>query len=167
MYAHADASVFRVMRDKEPKLQDFGITPKEYDLYIYHWGRGPSGWSIAISFLGTSLVFSSILFVMTRDVVMSIVGGFLVSLWPIPGIVVWLGIAEHLVQPAIKRHKRSRLLQSPVASQIKLYEEARAAYGAVQYKAEQTKRETERVRREAERVQQEAELARKRKLRDY
>ena len=31
----------KVMSEKEPELQDFGITPKEY--YIYHEGQGLMG----------------------------------------------------------------------------------------------------------------------------
>lgn len=63
-----------------------------------------------------------------------------------------------LAVDALYRHfKRSRLLQSPVASQIELYKKAEADYLAIQAEAE-------RVRREAERARWVAEMARRRTI---
>ena len=86
-----------------------------------------------------------------------------------------------LFKPIFVRYKKSRLLSRPIASQIKLYEEALVAYQSkqeetkrarrederVQEEAERIRREAERVRREAERPLLEAEKARRKKLREY
>jgi HJR/Mrr/RecB family endonuclease len=136
----------RVMITKEPELGDFGITPGEYDLYKYTGFDSELAWLSA--FLVGFSVFFSVAFVITRDVYAGIVWGILS---PLPS-----GIVAVSVRPAIVRFKRSRLLKSPVASHIKLYEEARAAY-----------QEAERARWEAERPQREAAKARRRKLREH
>ena len=157
----------RVMITKEPELGDFGITPGEYDLYKYTGFDSELAWLSA--FLVGFSVFFSVAFVITRDVYAGIVWGILS---PLPS-----GIVAVSVRPAIVRFKRSRLLKSPVASHIKLYEEARAAYQEAeraqreaeeaQRQAEGVRREAERARWEAERPQREAAKARRRKLREH
>ena len=93
-----------------------------------------------------------------------------------------LGVpVAYAVHFAIMRYKKSRLLAQPIASQIKSYEEALAAYQSKQEETERARREAERAQEEAERIRREAEgvrrvaerprleaeRARRRKLREY
>ena len=59
------------------------------------------------------------------------------------------------------------MLASPVASQIKLYEDALAAYQEAEREAERQQREAERARWRLRRHSEEAERTRRRKLHDY
>ena len=156
---------------KKPKLQDYRITPEQYAMYF---GRGKG--QILISHrphridgspLAVVVVFLSAVSSSERD--MRVVLHFLV----LSVILGWLLVSvAGLVEPAILRFKRSRVLKNPVASRIKLYEEAMASYQAVQAEANaerarqaeaaRVQREAERARRtEAERARQEAERARR------
>ena len=132
----------RAMSTKKPDLQDFGVTPEEYNEYQYARGGGDlrgSPLGCLVGLIGLLIAFLIALAV-TRDLGAAlgwgILGGGLPSL-----------LVAGLVDEAFfSKFKRSRLLASPVASQIKLYEDALAAY------------------QEAER---EAERQRRRKLHDY
>lgn len=150
------------MSTKRPDLSDFGVTPEEYALYAE---RGRSGGpSCLVALLALVVVFSvasSIALVITRD--------WSVALWS--GVIaIFLGSgltvfgAATLIESAIVRFKRFRLLKSPVASQIKLYEEAEAAFRMAQEKTNRERWKTERARREAESAQREAERRMRRKL---
>ena len=150
------------MSAKEPQLENFGITPKDYDLYIGRSTDGLTGWI----FLTLWLISSVVVFVITRDGEIVIGAAFWV-------LFLWGAVAAG-VSSAIVRFRRSRLLASPVGSQIKLYEEALAAYRSNQEKAraaqleyEQAQREAERAQQEAERARQQAERERLRKLSEY
>ena len=89
----------------------------------------------------------------------------------IPGFIVSVTLScYHLPKPLYgfkKARERSRLLASPVASQIKLYENAIATYTEEEREAERAKREAERARRAAETERLKIERARRRKLEDY
>ncbi|MCE2405817.1 MAG: restriction endonuclease, partial [Dehalococcoidia bacterium] len=58
-------------------------------------------------------------------------------------------------------------MASPVASQIKLYKEAQAAYINTKWETARAQREAARARREAERAKREAESARRRKFQEH
>ena len=161
------------MSTKKPDPQDFGITPEEYALYRSNGTSSyldPSCLTSLLIPLVTFLVIVSIVFIVTRDLGVALpwgIGGGIFLLWATI-------IVTQLVDSTIVRFKRSRLLASPVAAQIKLYEEAQTAYRVIQEEterarreAEQAQREAERVRREAERAQWKAERARRRKLSDH
>ncbi len=151
------------MNAKKPELQDFRITPEEYDLYVGKRGLYPSdrafGYSLAVIFV---VAFSS-LYVGTRDL----------------GIAFWLGlsitaaslmlvvpIVGSLVKLAITHYQRDRLLGSPIVSRIELYEEALAAYQNIIEDAKRARREAERQRWEAERARERAEWARQKAERE-
>ena len=153
---------------REPELQDFGVTPEEYALYKGQWGKHPWEESVERLWLPGSVVIAMVVACVTiqvnRDLgavlVSGIVGfvvGGIVMVGPVTSAV------EAIVRP-MQNRKRSRLLESPVASQIKLYEKAMATYTEEKGEAERQQREAERVRRTAEKARQEAERARRRKL---
>ena len=152
------------MSTKEPELQDFGITPKDYSLYIEKDKEFPSWSTILFSPVGVFLFFFILIYlarVGDVEFVGAIVFGlFFTGLWALIGIVV-------LVDIAVTRFKKSRLFKSPVVSQIKLYEKARADYREMKWETERQQREAERARREAERQRQEAERQRQSKLEQY
>ena len=153
------------MTAKEPELRDFGVTPEEYALYK---GEGhllsPERGDL-VPFIIT-LVVALVVFAITRNSTTAFLwgaGSFF------PGLLVTL-----LVEPVIVRLKRARLLRSPVAPMIKLYEEATTTYQVIQEEAERQQREAEKARQEAERTRraserarQKAERARRRKLIDH
>lgn len=124
------------MSAKEPELQDFGITPKEYDLYVGGSKAEYLGQILLILYVG----IPAAAFFITLDVSAALGALFLLVLAFFP-----VGLVAFSINLAIVRFKRSQLVTSPVASRIKLYEESLAAY-----------RETERVRLEAERVRWES-----------
>ena len=154
------------MNAKKPELQDFGITTEEYDLYSRK-GTDPSGRLFLIAFLAVFLVAFVAIFLSTQD----FVGAF----WIGVGTAVFpaIGIAA-LIQAILKSKKRSHLMKSSVASQIKLYEEALVYYRSKQEEAKRAQREADRARWEAERARERAEWAaaqaereRLRKLSEY
>ena len=137
-------------------MQDFGITSKDYALY-----RGRDDKASNQGCLSTLavllLVMLTVGFLYGGE---AAVGIFWLGIIPAVFISVWVSIA-------IERFKRSRLLKSPVASQIKLYEKVRADYWQAKQQAEIQRREAERARREAERQRREAERQRQSKLEQY
>ena len=156
------------VNEKEPELQDFGITPEEYYLFAGEYDWGDRGW-LCFHLLLFSVPFFVVLLI-TRDVGSAIINGFIFfGFVLIPSVVL-----VSLFKPIFVRFKRSRLLASPLSSQIKLYEEAQATYQEaekVRLKAERIRWEAvweaERARQEAELARQNAERERLRKLRDY
>ena len=166
---------------KEPDLQDFGITDEEHDLYT---GKGDDRvrWpAILVLILSVAV---SVGFIVIRFWV----GGFLVGetlllgllIFGVAFIVIWvvIGIPVASIHWAIKRFrrrfKRSHLLASPIAYRIKQYEEAMAAYPAMQAEAERVRQKAEKARWEAEAAQrirrrriEEAEEAQRRKHYDH
>ena len=158
------------MGTRPPELRDFGITPEEYALFV---PRNPFG-RIALFICAVAVVVAfTVVVIVTRDVELSLWLGF-VAIFPI------LYLVPPAVESAIVRHKRLHL-GSPVVTQIKLYQEALAAYHEAQREAERAQREAEwaeqeaeqvwrkadRARWEAERPQREAEQARLRKLSEH
>ena len=146
---------------KEPQLQDFGIQAKEYAIYKGESRpRHPGGDWIAFAIpLAVAIVVS----VATLDIVSGILWGTVSFL---PGIVVSVAVFE--IVGAVKWNRaKAQLSESHVASQIKLYEEAQAAYRTMREEAERVQLEAERERRATQRAQQEAERARRRKLVDH
>ena len=151
---------------KEPELQDFGITPEEYALYTDHTekhierpSRKPILYSLLFGFL--FFLICAGLYGLEATLAVSL---FLAALYFGLYAVVWV---PSTVKSAITRSKRSQLLQSPVASQIMLYEGARAAYLEAEREAEQARWAAERAQQEAEQAQREAEQARRRKLAEH
>ena len=149
---------------KKPELQDFGIEPEEYALYNRKDSKHCSWRSLAFVPSG-AFIFGFVVMYLSRydwasalafGIVMVALSGFYV-----------IGCVWMLVDSAIVRLKRSRLLESPVPSQIKLYETAIATYTEEERETERQQREAERVRRAAEKARQEAERARRRKLIDH
>ena len=162
---------------QEPQLQDFGIEPEEYVLYIGEWTRLYG--SFPLAFLGTvvavGLIAGGIAYVATTDTGRAIwVGGGASALTFLTG---GAGVPL-LIIATTGRIKRSRLLKSPVASRIKLYQEARTAYATAQWQIVKARKQAEMKRQEAERAQQEkrwaaeearqsAEQARRRAIYDH
>ena len=149
-------------------MHDFGITPKDYTLYI------SKGNVDAVDNLENSRIPYVVLWLvlvpiagLTTLVVTGNLGvAFLVAifgsipLWGVMIVIMWLILVP-------RKLKRSRLLRSPVASRIKLYEEALAAYQVSKEEAQRRQREAEEARREAEWRRQEAVRQQKRKLEKY
>ena len=155
----------------EPDLKDFGVTPEEYALYKGEWDRHPWEESVErLAFPGSvviALVVAYVTIQVARDLgtvlvsgIVSFVVGWIVIVGPV------LSALEAIVR-SMQNRKRSRLLESPVASQIKLYETAIATYTEEERETERQQREAERARRAAEKARQEAERARRRKLIDH
>ena len=160
-----EKTMSRTMSEKEPELQNYGITPEEYALYK---GEG-SGYPYPperFVFAGTiviGLIVATFLIVVTQDAEAVVIVGGLSMIFGYLGVT---AVGEAVLGRKWDR-ERARLLASPVASRIKLYEEARAAYSRDIEEAERAQRQAEMVRREAERARQEAERARQRKLEGY
>ena len=153
------------MSTKEPELQDFGITPEEYALYTEKDQELPSWQTILKTPVGVFLFFFVLMYLSRVGDDDALMAAFGVGLF-CTGLYAMWGIAV-LVGTAVARSKKSRLLASPVASQIKLYEEACVAYREAQREAETARRAADRAQWEAERARQEAETARRRKLIDH
>ena len=170
------------MNEKEPELQDFGVTPEEYDRYFR---TEPSERTVLIA---ASVVFLAAFtcayyFVCVDCELLDRLGNALGYAF-IPSLLLTFPSA-YVIQFATTRYFRYRLSKTNVASQIELYYEAWTAYEATREEAERAQREsereaervrleTERARREADRPRREAEKARleaertkRRKLRDY
>ena len=155
-----------VKNTREPELQDFGVTPEEYALYRtngpsrhFHEGDRIAAW---ITF-GIPLVVVIVVSVVTQDILEGILWGIV---GVIPSFVV--GVVVSGLGETFKRNRaRSRLLESPVASQIKLYEKAISTYTEEERETERQQREAERIRRDAETARLKVERARRRKLEDY
>ena len=150
---------------REPELRDFEIKARDYALCT---GTGnkrdrPSCLTGCFALVAVFAVIFSVTFAVTRDLGVAVICGFLGSVTPMPGWIVVFGVAG-LVESAVVRFKRFRLLKGPVASRIKLYEEAWATYQtyqiAQQEEAERAQREDERARWEAERARREVERVR-------
>ena len=140
---------------KKPELQDYGITPEQYATYFGR-NKGKSFFLIGLIVLMT--VLSVVVVFLSADSSSERDMRLVLDLLVLSVILGWflVGVAS-LVEPAVLRFKRSRILKNPVASRIKLYEEAMANYQAAQAEAE-----AERVRQaEAVRAQREAERARR------
>lgn len=137
---------------QKPELQDFGVTPEEYALYIGKSG-GPGGLLLGLTLVVLTLVVAFVTFVITRSWVVALAVGVFAFYFLVPCIM-------FLVWPLIERFKTSRLFKSPVASQINRYEVAQSAYEEVQRETERARQEAEQVRRETERVRWAEERAR-------
>lgn len=149
---------------KKPELSDFGIEPEDYALYDRRDSENCSCQNLLLV-PSSAFMFGFVVMYLSRfewatalvfGLVMVALSGFYVvgCIWN------WLGSA--LVQS-----RRSRLLESPVFSQIKLYEEAQAAYNTMREQAKREQLEAERERRATQRAKQEAERVRHRKLVDH
>ena len=144
------------MSAKKPELWDFKITTEEHDLYT---GKATHGLGQGLGcFLGLFVTISMVFllgFVFEQDglAIFAIIPGFFVA----SGMM-------GLVESFIVRFKRDRLLKSPVASQIRLYEESLAAYNREQWEATWAEEKRLDAEREREREQLESEQARRRKL---
>ena len=152
------------MNEKEPGLEEFGITPEEYELYTKGESNG-WGWLFGVVIVAQACILFLIVFLVTRDLGIAFGWGFFGAVVP-PGIFV-SGFLGMLAKSLVVGHKRTRLLQSPVASQIELYNKAKLDQYENQRKARQAEREARRAQERVEWARREAELARKRKLRDY
>ncbi len=144
---------------KEPEMQDFGIQPKDYDLY-----RGTSKASDEASNLGC--LFTLVVLLLVVFAVGFLYGVEVASatffFGIIPAIFVFMLLSE-----AILRFQKSRLLKSQQIERIKLYEKAKADYIEAKWEAEKQQREAERARREAQKQRQEAERQRQRIREQY
>ena len=150
----------------EPDLQDFGVTPEEYALYKnngpsrhFHEGDRIAAWTT----FGIPLVVVIVVSAATQDILEGILWGIV---GVIPSFVVSV-VVSGVVETFMRNRARSRLLESPVASQIKLYEKAIETYTEEEREAVRQQREAERARRAVEKARQEAEIARRRRLIDH
>ena len=148
---------------KKPELQDYGVTSEEYARYgqisesnSVNFG---GGWLILLLVFLPIIVGIGVLF-FTRDWDAAIAYG-LISVAP-------FGVLCVIVRAFADKGNESRILQSPVTTQIEQYEEALATYSKAQLEAEQAQLEVARARRaaeqarlrEVERSRMEAEQAR-------
>ena len=149
---------------EKPELQDFGIEPEEYALYNKKDSK-PCSWRNLLFVPSGAFMFGFVVMYLSRFEWASalVFGVFMAAL---SGFYVAACIWER-VNSAIVRSRRSRLLESPVASQIQLYEEAWAAYREAEWADERAWREAERARIATRRAREEAEKARRRKLIDH
>ena len=152
------------MNDREPQLEDYGVTSEDYDL---HRGLDPdlSGRLCLAAASGVAATIFTVVFVVTRDLGAALVWVFFTLIPPIGFLTV--GIVLLFATGVINGRRRDRLLASPVAAQIELYEKARAEYWETQDAAVRAQREAERARREAARRRWEEERERLRKQAEY
>ncbi len=144
----------------KPEFQDFGITPEQYA--VYKGEGGVSGFGPLLS-LGSIPVVAVVVFVNTRDL-SDAIGWGIAAIFP--ALFAGAGI-EALIGTLFRRYSRSRLLNSPFASQIKLYEEAEESYQAAQQEAVSAEREAERLRLRVKWEEQQAEKERLRTLAEH
>ena len=151
----------------DPELRDFRVTPEEYALYA---GKENKRLVNRLGFF-LYIVIGLVIFLVTRVVthdwgtaiswgVGSITIGFMLT---VPAA---LGTAT-AIERAITRRRRTRLLQSPVASRIKQYKAAKRAHQEAEQAAWNARREAERQQQQAERARQAALLAEQRKHQEY
>ena len=152
----------RTVNEKEPELQDFGITPEQHA--IFEGKEDNWGTVFLITFVSLFSVVFLIVLVVTRSFEDAF-GGAL-TLTVLPGIPIPFFISIW-IDKAIVAHRKSHLEKTGVASKIRQYKVANAAYRVSQEEAERQKRRAEMVRREAERARQEAERTRQRKREGY
>ena len=156
-----------IVSPEKPELEDFGVTSEEYALYNNkggsdHFEKRAEEIFKWITF-GIPPVVGIVVMAGTNDVLQGIMWG-MVSVIPcfFAG-----GVVFQTVATVNRNRARSRLLESPVASQIKLYEKAIATYTEEEREAERQQREAERARRAAETERLKIERARRRKFEDY
>ena len=140
---------------REPELQDFGITPEEYAL---HKNNGPPRHfhDVAWTTFGIPLVVVIVVSAATQDILEGILWGIVGVIPSFVVSVVVSGVAETFVW----NRARDELLESPVASKIKLYEDAKAAHDTMREEAERMRQEEEKAQREAEKARRKVETAR-------
>lgn len=157
---------------KEPEIQDFGITPKDYALYTSKGAEDGYPGLVFLVFLVLAAVACWIVFIVTGDWGKSIAIIGMSVITP-PAWVAWgalFGVSiliSWLILTPARKLKRSRLQRSPIAFQIKLYEEALATYRVAKEEAERRRYEAEEARWAAYWRRQEAERQRQRKLEQY
>ena len=145
---------------REPELQDFGVTPEEYALYEGQDYPLYSDRAMIVGAIITPLVVALVTFVITGNL-RTAVGYGLFGIFPgsLFGAVVLSGIVI-----AMERHKwnraRDEFLESPVASKIKLYEDAKAVHDTMREEAERMRQDEEKAQREAEKARRKVETAR-------
>ena len=146
---------------KKPELQDFGVTYEQYALYEGTSDVG-SGWGcLSVLVLPLSVAIPIGFFFETEW----FWGTLMLSAVP------FMFVGMFIVQPTVARFARSKLLNSPVASRIRKYEEARKAWLHYRLyekpKAERAEREAKRAEWARQQANQEAERARHQKKIDY
>ncbi len=148
------------MIEREPQLQDYGVTAEDFEIYRGKTPDPSKGLWVSVG-LGIFLVGFLTLFTYAprwnnpRD--SDIVSSLLVAACITPFL--WFPIV-FLVQYLIVRFRRSRLVRGPIPPLIELYKEASRAYRAHVREVERAREEAERVRREVEKARRQAVLAR-------
>lgn len=144
------------MTEREPQLKDFGLTREQYALY-----KGID------KDAGKTYGF---LFALGWVPVAAPVGYFFGQDWALSPFL-FSFVAGWIAGPLIESFKRDRLLDSPVASQLEKYEEARKVWWSHHLyegrKAARERREVKRQQRQAEWARQEVERLRHQKEIDY
>ncbi len=155
---------------EQPSPQDFGVTPEEYALYSHGKIDEHSEKLIYLGVFGiaASIVFPTT-FVVFREWWEDARWWILVPLLFIGlPIAVCLGASmAGLIISLAKRAKRSRLLKTPVASQIRLYEEAYGYYLRHWQQANQARQAAERAALEAEWAKQEVARVQRQKVHEH
>lgn len=152
---------------KKPELQDFGIDPEKYALYEGHGYPHYSDRASLVGAIVAPFVVALVTLSITGDLGLAVGYGAFGVLGGSPlGAVVFSKIAIAMARSRWNR-ERSQLLESPIASQIKLYESAMATYTEEEREAEKVRQEVERVRLAARKTRQDAERSRRRQLTDY
>lgn len=139
----------------EPQLEDYGITPGQYALY-----KGTKDED------DVTHAFGCIVAILISLAIAYLVGHFSGNLGSavVSGLVsIFFGFyfgpfliipaLAAVVRPIVRFHRtraRTRLLKSDVGSKIKLYEDAKSTYHAIQAEAEKAQWRAEQERREAE-----------------
>ena len=165
------------MDTKKPEPSDFGVTPKEYRLYT---GKGNNEESLGPIGISLFVVAVSAIVAVAFVGILNASDDWKLALWlglmcglaaifpPLGFVTMFLvGIVAWIIESTITRYKRNRILESPVASRIKLYEQAEATYRAAQEEADRQLREAKRRKEETERQRRESERQQQRRREQY
>ena len=157
------------MNEREPQLEDYGITRAEYDLYKGidphpPWGLWLLGYLVA--FVACFLLYY--LLDPERELMVALRWTLF---WHIPPLclvlLIPIALVAMLVNIPVSKYRRSRLEGAGVTSRIEEYRSARGAYFHALDESERAIREAERTRRQAERARQDAERERRRRQAQY
>ena len=151
---------------KQPELEDFDVTPEEYEAYKLALhprasnDRDPSGLVVILSITIAFSVILSVSFLISGSWGSAL--GWTLLAFAVFFIIGWglAAVISHLLQWIFLKFEKPYSLDGSVISRIKQYEEAQATYNVAQSEALRAQQEADRQRQEAVRQQRENERAR-------